>query len=215
MQRIDSLDINPSIFIDSPAEFLVEQIVSQIKLVPQWSKVFGDAIDSYLRMDYGIRNFPALRIYCPNYIKEFESWFINGSILMDVIFPPGIRRMELQKYQQVVSSALLQQFRRDVMFSALGNLVPGLNELGKRFEVDQEKGFIWGESGEICPLTQIKINFRIDLRIWDLHLEETGRTKDDPFDVTLKNLDLVAFKIQALLDDDSTVELESTIDVKI
>src|ERR1700747_1435056 len=122
MERIDALDRNPTIFLDNPGEFIVQEIAKSIKTVPQFSKIFGDAIDAYQRMDYGIRNFPALRVYCNGYLKEFDSWFINGEITADVIFPPAIRRCELQQYQATVSSALLQQFRRVTFFSDLNTV---------------------------------------------------------------------------------------------
>lgn len=224
--KIDRLATNP--FLDGPGEYLVKTIAQKIVLVPQFSTVFGDFIDSYMRMDYGIRNLPALRIYNKTFTKEFESWFINGEILMDCIWPANIRREETQQLPDMISAALLQQFRRitfmgDVEtatqdedaalegYKTIG--VPGLNELGKRFSVDKSLGFETSDN-HVVPLTQITLNFRIDLRQWDEYLEENDRTVDDPFDITLGDLQQVVTNIQGLRDDDS-VSVEVGIDQTI
>lgn len=206
-ERIEKTDLNPEtgftdLWLDGPGEFLVKRIVDQLKATPQWTAIFGDFIDPYQRMDYGERNLPSLRVYCEQYTKEFESWFINGDVVADIIFPPNLRRNELEQIPDTVSAAMLQQFRRPKLFEALTVLVPGLNELGKRFEVDKTLAFEWGEN--LVPLTQIRVNFRLDLRRWDEYLEETNRTKDDPFTRVLGNLDLVASTIRGLNDDNET-----------
>jgi hypothetical protein len=191
-------------FFNGPAEFLVQQTVLQLKAVPQWAAIFGEFIDGYKRMDYSIRSLPALRIYNNIADKQFESWFVEGDLIADMILPASVRRNELQQIQDTLSSALLQQFRSTTFFATMGNLVPGLNELGKRFRTDKSLGFQWDEA--MVPLTQITINFRLDLRIWDEYLEETLRTKDSPFDPVLKNLDRIVTTIQAMRDDNVTVE---------
>lgn len=190
-KRIDALTINPttlrnSVFINGPAEYLCEVIAELIKAEPHFATVFGEDIDSYMRMDYGLRNFPAVRIYNKTYRKEFESWFINGDILMDIILPADLRREELQEFTDLLSSAMVQQFRRPTFFSAVEAKCPGLNELGKTVDVDKSLAFEWGDNQ--APLTQIVLNFRIDLRQWDDYLEATDREKDTPFEETLEAL---------------------------
>jgi hypothetical protein len=199
-ERIDNL--TPNLFLDGPTEFLVKRIASEIEKVPQFKKLFGDNIDPYEREDYSERALPALRIYNTQYTKEAESWFINGEIKMDVILPASLRRTNLQQVQDTIASALLQQFRRQTFFDKLDEAyVPGLNELGKVFSVNKEMGFNWGDF--IVPVTQISANFRLDLRIWDLHLTAEGRTKDDPFEVTLRPLERIISTIEALNSDGS------------
>lgn len=219
-ERIEEFNLNlatnRSIFYNGPAEFLAKSVAERIRLVSQFSAIFGSTpldsgyIDSYPRMDYAIRNLPALRIYDKGYLKQFESWFIDGDLYLDVIFPPNIRRNETQNLQDVISSALLQQFRRVTFFNEVSNLVPGLNELGKTFSVDKTLGFQIGS--DIVPLTQIKANFRIDLRQWDKYLESTCRTKDEPFEETLEILERIVTTINALRDDNETTELQVGID---
>jgi hypothetical protein len=95
--------------------------------------------------------------------------------------------------------ALLHQFRRPKFFVEMGEVVPGLNELGKRFEYDKSLGFEWNDT--VVPLTQITLSFKIDLRAWDSYLEQTNRTKDSPFKETLGDLRRLVGVIQGLRDD--------------
>lgn len=203
-ERIDEIQYQDdrTLFYDGPAEFLVKRVCDQLKLVEQWTRLFGDRIDPYQRMDYGVRELPALRIYNLESFKEFDSWFITGDLSADIIWPASLRRSELQQIPDTVSAALLQQFRRPEFFSDLCQLVPGLNELGKSFRTNKSMGFEWGD--DIVPLTQIQINFRIDLRQWDLYLEETNRTKDSPFEEVLASLDRIVTEIEGLRDNGDT-----------
>lgn len=207
MERIEKFASNP--FLTGPAEFLASHIAEQIRCVPQFKLIFSEFIDGYRKQDYSERSLPALRIFNENYTKEFESWFINGDILVDVIFPANIRRDETQRLQDTVASALLQQFRRTKFFDTVSLGVPGLNELGKRFSVDKSLGFEWNNT--VVPLTRITLNFRVDLRQWDTYLEQNNRTKDDPFEVTLSDLKKIVTTIEAIRDDgtvDTTIEMQ-------
>lgn len=196
---IDKLKINP--FIDGPGDTLVKAVAQSIGAVKQFKLIFGDNIDVYDRVDYSVRQLPALRIYNEQFTKEQESHYIVGDLMLDIIWPASLRRSETQSLQDVVSSALLQQFRRPNIFIDLVTAVPGLNELGKVFSINKSFGMKW-EDGWV-PITEIKVNFRIDLKVWDDYLIATGREKDDPFDVTLKNLELIAAQILPVHDDGS------------
>lgn len=212
MSRLDAL--KPDLFLDGPTEFLIKSIAQELLKVPQFAEIFGESVDGYKRMDYSMRELPGLRIYNENMEKEFESWFINGDVIADVILPPEIRRNETQQFQDTLSSALLQQFRRPTFFNTLLNLVPGLNELGKRYSVNKSLGFMYGDE-DMAPLTQISLNFRLDLREWDRYLEERGSTKDDPFEITLGKLTQINKTIRGLRDDLSTKEVEIKDDQRI
>lgn len=196
---IDKLKINP--FIDGPTEALVKSVVQLIAGVREFCYIFGENIDGYERTDYSERQLPALRVYNRTYRKEHESHYINGELCLDVVYPADLRREELQRFQDVVTSALLQQFRRPNYFASALALVPGLNELGKTFDVDKTLGLALDDGW--VPLSQTKANFRIDLKMWDAYLESTGREKDDPFNVTLKDLRTIATQILPKLDDGS------------
>lgn len=187
----EKLKINP--FIDGPTEALVKATAASIAGTPEWRYIFGENIDVYERIDYSFRQLPALRVYCQHYRKMHESHYIEGELVMDMLLPASLRREELQGFQDILSAAMLQQFRRPNKFNELVAQVPGLNELGKVFDVDKTLGLMVEEGA--CPLLEMKPNFRIDLKRWDDYLESTGRTKEDPFNVTLKNLVTVATTI--------------------
>ena len=214
MERVDKLEYQnaehkENTFYDGPGEYLVRAIAKNIAKVEEFKLIFCDSIDGYKRMDYSIRQLPALRIYNESGHKEFDSWFINGEILIDVIFPANLRRQETQDVQDTLTAAILQQFRRPQFFNQMRESVPGLNELGKDLTYDKSLAFVW--NNDMVPLTQITINFRIDLREWDAYLEETYRTKDDPFEQTLENLRRIVTTIQALRDD-GTKDMKLEID---
>lgn len=200
-ERIDSIVYNTdapgtTLYLDGPSEFIVASVVENLKLEPVWTALFGEFIDGYRRQDYPERSLPAMRVYNENYVKSFDSWFIDGDLKCDVIWPASIRRPETQQLPDSISAALLQQFRRTPFFNAVSAQVPGLNELGKTFTVDKSLGFEWND--KVVPLTQITVNFRVDLRQWDLYLEASLRTKDDPFEETLGNLNRIVSTIAAL-----------------
>lgn len=194
-------------FLTGPGEFLCLEIARLLKADTVWAKLFGDAIDGYKRMDYAMRNLPAMRIYNDEYKKEYESWWITGSVKIDLIFPANIRRNETQQIPDTVSAALVQQFRRPSFFQAVCATVPGLNELGKTVYCDKALAFEWQED-MLVPLVQCVLNFRLDLRAWDDYMESDYRTKDEPFDRPLGDLEQIATYIQALRDDG---EVELTI----
>lgn len=208
--RIDTLNSNP--FVSGPLEFVCAKVKEHIAATPQFAALFGASIDAYCRMDYSQRELPALRIYSQQLTKEFESWFIEGDLLMDVILPPSIRRNDIQQIQDTISAALLQQFRRKDFFDAVASGVPGLNELGRRFEMDKALGFEFGDT--VVPLTQLRANLRVDLRQWDVFLEGDERTINDPFEATLGALEFVKNQIDALNDSSETeLSVESDIDL--
>lgn len=208
--RIDTLSGDP--FVSGPLEFLCEKVREHIAAVPEFAALFGSSIDAYCRMDYSMRELPALRIYNQQQNKEFDSWFVEGDILLDAIMPAGVRRNDVQQIQDTISAALMQQFRRPSFFDAVASGTPGLNELGKRFSVDKALGFEFGDT--VVPLTQIRANVRLDLRQWDLFLESDERTKDEPFETTLGAVEFVKNIIDGLRDDNETeVSVESDIDL--
>ncbi len=224
--KLDRILMNP--FLDGPAQFVVKTVTKLISEVPQFSKIFGEYIDAYMRTDYPATALPALRIYDQGWRKESESWFIEGDLTLDVIWPNSLRRVENQQMQDTIASALVQQFRRITFFNEVETAereedallngfkllgVPGLNELGKRFSVDKTLGFQLSED-QVAPLTQIKVNFKVDLREWDRYLEANLRTKDDPFKQTLAELDLISCTIEAYrLETDAEPEVTIDLDV--
>ncbi len=225
MERIDSLiyqaAAQPStreaeettLFLTGPGEFLCREICRKLLASPVWPAIFGEFIDPYKRMDYGMRNLPAIRLYTNGYRKDYESWFVNGNVTLDLIFPANIRRVETMQIPASICAALLQEFRRPTFFSELMEVVPGLNELGKTMDVDNSLAFDFGGE-DLAPLTQVLVNFKLDLRDWDSYLESDDRTKDEPFTRPLGDLEQIVTTIQALRDD-GDVDLEFSNDQPI
>jgi hypothetical protein len=209
-ERIDLLTPNP--FLSSPGDLLAHYCAQQIALVPQFKTVFGQFIDGYLRMDYAIRNLPALRIYqMESYTMEADNWFVVGQLEADVILPASLRRELLHTVSDKITGALLQQFRRTPFFQTMKGLVPGLNWLGQSITVSKNRAFQFDED-TLVPMAVLSINFRVDLREWDLYLESQDRTVDDPFEVTLADLAVIGTTIAALLDDNKT---DAGVDIQI
>jgi len=203
-EKLEALDANP--FLDGPTEFLTKTVCAELVKVPAFSLVFGEFIDHYMRMDYAVRNLPALRVYNNTYAKTAESWYIEGELIADLIWPASMRRDELQLLPDMVTAALIQQFRRPTFFRNVLATVHGLNVLGKVMRVDKSAMFEISDQNFV-PLTQVVIDFRIDLSAWDRWLEEDARTKDEPFERTLANLATFIGKIGAVRDDASNADL--------
>lgn len=195
----------PNPFISSPAEFLSRHIAIELRKEEVFTRIFGEYIDAYPRDDYPARALPAMRIYDKGYRKTSESHYVVGEVFIDLVLPASLRRYENQEVSDVLSSALMQQFRRPDFFSVLCDVVPGLNELGREYNVDKDLVFVWSENQ--VPLTQIRMNFRIDLKEWDSFLERDYRTKNDPFNRTLGDLETLAGIIEGLREDETEVEL--------
>jgi hypothetical protein len=210
MERISLLTSAPTPFLDGPAEFLCKSVAEQLTAVRQWKAVFGEFIDGYKRMDYGIRNLPALRVYNNTASVSSQNGWLTGELIADAILPASLRRNELQQVQDTLSAALWQQFRRNEFFHTMRALVPALNELGRVVSVDKSLGYKWEEADdEVVPLTQFTINFKLDLRIWDDYLTEQCRTTDDPFERTLRNLELISNTIRGVsAETDTPAEVE-------
>jgi hypothetical protein len=211
--RIDNFKLHP--FLDGPSEVLVSACVAQLLSLKPWQTIFGKNIDNYRRMDYPFRSLPGMRIYNDHFVKDFESWFITGDLMVDIIFPPSIRRQETQTLQDMLTAAVVQQFRSQDFFQAFNAApyyVPGLNELGKTVTADKSLGFEYAD--DVVPMTQVTVNFRIDLRIWDLYLEADNRTREEPFVYSLANLDRIVSTIQAL-NDDLTDNVEVPLDQEV
>jgi hypothetical protein len=198
-ERINLLTPNP--FISSPGDLLCHWTANLISQVPQFKKVFGSFIEGYMRMDHAIRNLPAVRIYQEeSQTMEADNWFIVGTLMLDILLPANLRREELHTVSDMLSNALLQQFRRTSFFQAVRAQVPGLNYLGQSITISKNRAFQFDEN-TLVPCVVMSINFRIDLREWDEFLESTNRTVDDPFEITLANLSLIDTIIDPQNDD--------------
>lgn len=194
-------------FVDGPADFLAEVCLAEMKAEPRFAKIFRSSMDSYQRDDYSAIQFPALRLYSLRATKGSDSGYVTGTVTADVIWPQSLRRGEQFKFPDIVSSGIMQHFRRHrAFFDKVLAQVPGLTELGRSFDVDKTLGFVWKD--EVLPTTQMTFNFKIDLRLWDDHLEATLRTEEEPFEQTLEALELIGSEIAAVGERGGVVTVE-------
>ncbi len=212
-ERIENLEA-PDWFLQ-PGDRLASSLVDTLKKQRVFRLIFGESIVSYKRMDFSARELPALRIYNDTGRTDSDTWYLNGDLKLDVIFPANLRRAQAQQFPDLVVSTILAMFRSDKLLASMRLLVPGLNELGKVFSYDKSLGFIERDKEDICPLSQVTANFRILLEEWDRFLESDDRTSADPFEQTLGDLETLYLQIQAQNDAGEVVVTESiTLNVK-
>jgi len=213
-ERIEWLD-NPDWFLQ-PADRLPATVAAMLQQEPVFKRIFGDSIVDYKRMDFSMRELPALRVYNDQGRTDSDTWYLTGDLKLDIIFPASLRRRETQKFPDLVTSALLAMFRSDAFLRNVKASVPGLNELGKAYSWDKSLGFIAADAAELQPLTQITANFRILLEEWDRYLTSDDRTRDDPFRKTLGDLETLYLHFRAVNDAGETVleTVNTTIKVK-
>lgn len=197
--RLEQLE-EPSWYLQ-PADRVVDSMVQLFKAEPVFAKIFGDEIDGYKRMDYGARAFPALRVYTDTGRNEGVTWYANGDVKVDVILPASVRRNDLQKFSDLLTSTVFAQIRRQSFLDSMRKLVPGLNELGKVFSWDKGLAFQPAESEDLFPMTQIVVHYRVLMEEWDRFMEDDYRTVDDPFERTLADLLTMYMTIIAQDDD--------------
>jgi len=204
-ERIDQLD-SPTWHLQA-GDAIVEKVVDELKNEPIVQRIFGDSIEPYMRMDFSTRELPALRIFNPTGRKDSITGYLTGEVKIDVIFPPNVRRAEMQRYPDLVVSMLMAQFTRPSFYATMRGHIPGLNELGRTFSYDKALGFIPKDSQELCPLTQITLGWRVLLADWNLYLESDERTVDKPFEKTLGDLERLIVISQPTIDDGSNAPI--------
>lgn len=193
--RVELLE-SPDWFLQ-PGDRLAQVVAEELQAEPVFRRIFGEAIFSYKRMDIGIREMPALRVYNDTGRKEGETWYLSGDLKIDVIFPADIRRHNTQRFADLVASTLIAMFRAQPFFNRVRARVPGLNQLGWFLSYDKSLGFKPGEDVDPCPVTQITVNFRVLLEEWDRYMESDDRTSQQPFEKTLGDLERMYIEIFA------------------
>lgn len=208
--RVEILE-QPTWFLQ-PGDRIVETLVDELKAEPVMRLIFGDNIEPYRRMDFGARQFPALRVYNETGEKTAETWYLNGDIKIDICLPPSLRRAQNQQFPDLLTSALLALFRAQPFFDRVRAQIPGLNQLGWNFRYDKGLAFVPAE-GDPVPLTQITINFRVLLNEWDAYLETDDRTPQQPFERTLEDLRIITIGILGK-DDQAVTQVTVPLQVK-
>lgn len=208
------------LFLSGPSEYLVAMTLIQLAAVtgPDPKKpgpfvsLFGPykiptglASDEqqrwadYERMDWSIRQLPAINVFeaATAEAKDSDQAFLRGNIQFQVFWPPNFRRPDSRRVEVAFKGALQNFFASQYVTAMLDELyyvqrpvkVYGLNEYGKTMNWTPNTQAI--VENEVVPVTIMDANYRIDLRSWYRALEYMGRTKENPFAVTLAPLTVV------------------------
>lgn len=195
-------------FLSSPGEDLVNKLMFQMNKIKGFKELFGEfkskeqqkSTDQqrwadYNRQDWSIRQLPAINIFeSQSETKQAENGYITGNISIQVFWPANFRRSDLSRVPSAYKGAMLGFFSSDFCKDMLDELyynqrpekVYGLNELGKNLTWSPNvEGLV---ESELVPVTILEVQYRIDLRAWYRALEYMGRTKENPFAVTLDDL---------------------------
>lgn len=209
MNRIEALE-SPfwlqQLAFGIPGHFVQELMNERV-----FQQIFGESVADYQRMDFGFRNLPALRVFNVSGNSNAQTWYVSGDLRVEVIFPPLIKRSELQVFPDLLVTAILAQLRRPSFFNAMRRRVPGLDQLGFNYTWDKGLGFKAADQEDVAPMTALGVNFRVNKDVWDQHVEANDdREQDSPFLRTLSQLERFTGIIQAMKDDSTTAGVTVT-----
>lgn len=228
-QTIDDL------FLTGPGEDLVPKLLLQMSRVPAFVKLFGPyKIDTdnnkntdqqrwsdYQRMDWSLRQLPAISIFeSQSEQKSSDNAWLTGNIMMNVYWPANFRRSDLARvpaaFKSVVENFFASKYATDMLdelyYIQRDMKVYGLNEFGKELTwTTNTEGIV---EQQMVPVTMVDIRYRIDLRSWYRALEFMGRTKDNPFEITLLDLTQISADINGISDNE-TLEVDLTVETNM
>lgn len=190
--------------LTGPGEDLVIKLIQQMASVRGFTDIFGPysfekgALQrwaDYQRFDWSIRQLPAINVFEGNpELKDSDQAFLNGSITIQVFWPPNFRRPDNRRVEAAFKGTIENFFSSKFASDMLDELywiarpmkVYGLNQLGKSLTwTPNAEGVV---ESQLVPVSIFDIPYRIDLRAWYRALEFQGRTKDNPFERTLEDL---------------------------
>lgn len=222
-------------FLTGPGQVLAQHVIDAMSSVLPFSELFGPSKDKdgkyslrwadYARADWSIRELPAINIYeGSTEEKESSQAFVNGSLEIQVFWPPNLRRSDTARMQKILQAAVLNFFESDVAFNLLDPgvpeantsplRVPALNAIGRQMSWTPNFDAVVAE--QIVPATLVDVRYRLDLRSWYRYLEEDDRTKEKPFERTLEPLTEVRGVYNGIQDGDpDDVQIEIDQDAEI
>lgn len=213
-------------FLSTPGGDLVDKLIMQMQKVPQMVQLFGPDGDggswaNYNRFDWPVKMLPAMNVLeAGAESKSSDSGYLNGAIQIQVYWPSEFRRSDLARVPSFFKGVLENFFSSKYVASMLDELywierpekVYGLNELGKTLTWSPNVEGI--NDGDLTPMTIVDVSYRIDLRAWERALEFMNRTKEDPFEDTLGDLDNVFGEIDGV-DDTKAIIVRVPVDFNI
>jgi hypothetical protein len=209
-------------FLPGPGQSLINSILTQMSLVPQFIEVFGPfTVDDenqrwsdYCRFDWSLRQLPAISLFeKDSENKTTTNGWLEGTAGIQVFWPANFRRSDLSRIPSLFKAAVQNFFESDLA-NQLFSIVPGLNKIGA--EINWQPNTEGLVEAELVPVTLIDIKYKIDLRQWYRFLETDYRTKGQPFVRTLDDLSVVALAIHGLTEQTGTSvqdEVDVTLDV--
>lgn len=213
-------------FFSAPGDDLVDKLIMQLQAVPQMVQLFGPAdgtgsYANYARYDWPTRSLPAMNVLeSSSETQTSDNGYLNGTVQIQVYWPSDFRRSDLARVPNYFKGVLENFFSSSYVSDMLDELyyiqrpmkVYGLNELGKTLTWSPNVEGI--TDGDLTPMTILDVQYRIDLRAWGRALEYMGRTKENPFAVTLAPLTDLVGEIEGV-DDNSGEDIEITIPLDI
>ena len=208
--------------LTGPGEDLVPKLLMQLSSINGFKKLFGEYEPKrednrwadYQRSDWSIRMLPAINIFeAQTESKESDQAFMTGTIQIQTYWPPAFRRSESRRVELAFKGALENFFESQYAIDMIDELdwhirpikVWALNEIGRTLTWSPNVETIIGT--EMCPVTMLNVTYKIDLRAWYRALEFMGRTKENPFENTLNNLQSIGGDYQGL-DADKNVGID-------
>lgn len=205
------------LFLSVPGGDLVDKLIMQMQKVPQLVKLFGPAGDqgswaNYNRFDWPVRELPAINIFeSGGENQTSDNGYLMGTIQIQVFWPSDFRRSDLARvpafFKGVLENFLSSQYASamldELYYVERPEKVYGLNELGKTLTWSPNVEGITDDL--LTAMTIVDLNYRIDLRAWDRALEFMNRTKADPFELTLSDLDQINGEIDGVNDDNLVI----------
>lgn len=211
-------------FLTGPTEDLVAKTLIQLSKIKPFTDLFGHykkdtagnkSTDNqrwadYQRMDWSVRQLPAINVFeSDTESKQSDQAFMDGSIQIQVFWPPNMRRSDLARVPSAFKGALQNFFSSKYVMDMLDEIyyvqrdckVSGLNEYGKVLNWSPNvEGLV---ESELVPVTILSVKYRIDLRAWYRALEFDDRTKDDPFTRSLEDLSQIFGEYDGTINQDA------------
>lgn len=192
--------------LTGPGEDLVPKTLLQLSKIAGFIKLFGPYVENkgdqrwadYQRFDWSIRQLPTINVFEGQVEdKTSDQAWLNGTISFQVFWPPNFRRADARQVEVAFKGAMQNFFSSQYVKTMLDELyyiqrpekVYGLNEYGKVLNwTPNAQGLV---ESELVPVTLLDVRYRIDLRSWYRALEFMDRTKDNPFEKTLEDLEQI------------------------
>lgn len=204
--QIKNTDIEKAL-LSGPGSDLIPKMIMQMAKIKGFTGLFGPfkGFDGkgdteqrwadYQRYDWSIRQLPAICAFeSQTESKESDNAFLNGTITIQIYWPPNFRRPDARRVEVAFKGAMENFFASKYTQTMLDELywierpekVYGLNQLGKELTWTPNVESIVED--QLVPVTILDVRYRIDLRAWYRALEHMNRTREEPFLETLADL---------------------------